>query len=35
MALICAAVIGVAGTGHGWFDAFGLSTSQSATGPHH
>ena len=35
MALICTSVIGVAGTGQGWFDAFGLSTSQSATGPRH
>lgn len=35
VALICATVIGVAGTGQGWFDAFGISASQSATGPHH
>ena len=35
LALISATAIGVAGTGQGWFDAFGLSSSQSATSPHH
>lgn len=35
VALISATAIGVAGTGQAWLDAFGLSSSQSATSPHH